>query len=517
MRELFAQIPGMLVDAVIYSAILLVFLIGLSKCVFPYRRGARLLRRATRSLELMVTKEGTRPVWQDPLFLGKPMQENWKRFLLNAEQLDMRGLSCNCEDYINDEEAFGSYAHLQLAEVIPGLLTSLGILGTFIGLMRGLGNLDISSADSTMKGISTMIGGMTFAYGTSIAGVTGSLIFNVFFRASQGSAWSAMDDFHSAFEELVMKRPVEDSVFHKLHLEDQAAFLSRSSAELNRSLATGIETAVERAFVPISQSINGFILAETQGQMEGLNHIVNQFVQQMDAALGGQFHQLAKTLSNINQAQSVSFDSISHTMSAADAILGTIQRTHAVTQTVIERFDSYVAELTQSQSGNAQMAESMSAMLRGMHGALEQQSESYERLLAGQRDMEGQMQQYANWSGRVLEAVEKQSDAAMDRTHEVANQMSASSKALSGSYASFVENISTGLARTMGMFEENMHDMMTQLGRQLAGMANTQGKDAKGNPVIDLTSISKLQQAMTDMTAALNKTVVAIEQMAEGA
>ena len=115
MRELFAQIPGMLVDAVIYSAILLVFLIGLSKCVFPYRRGARLLRRATRSLELMVTKEGTRPVWQDPLFLGKPMQENWKRFLLNAEQLDMRGLSCNCEDYINDEEAFGSYAHLQLA------------------------------------------------------------------------------------------------------------------------------------------------------------------------------------------------------------------------------------------------------------------------------------------------------------------------------------------------------------------------------------------------------------------
>jgi len=152
-----------------------------------------------------------------------------------------------------------------------------------------------------------------------------------------------------------------------------------------------------------------------------------------------------------------------------------------------------------------------------MHGALEQQSESYERLLAGQRDMEGQMQQYANWSGRVLEAVEKQSDAAMDRTHEVANQMSASSKALSGSYASFVENISTGLARTMGMFEENMHDMMTQLGRQLAGMANTQGKDAKGNPVIDLTSISKLQQAMTDMTAALNKTVVAIEQMAEGA
>jgi len=326
-----------------------------------------------------------------------------------------------------------------------------------------------------------------------------------------------MDDFHTAFEELVMRRPVDDSVFHKCHLEDQAAFLNRSSAELNRSLATGIEAAVERAFVPISQSINGFILAETQGQMEGLNHIVNQFVQQMNTSLGGQFHQLAKTMSSINQAQSVSFDSISHTMSAADAILNTIQRTQAVTQAVIDRFDSYVAELAQSQSGNAQMAESTAAMLQGMYSALEQQSESYSRLLSGQRDMEGQMQQYAAWSGRVLEAVEKQSDAALERTHEVANQMSASSKALSGSYASFVENISTGLARTMGMFEENMNDMMGQLGRQLAGMAGAQGKDAKGSPVIDLTGVSKLQQAMADMTSALNKTVVAIEQMAEGA
>ena len=35
--------------------------------------------------------------------------------------------------------------------------------------------------------------------------------------------------------------------------------------------------------------------------------------------------------------------------------------------------------------------------------------------------------------------------------------------------------------------------------------------------MVDLGSVSKLQLAMSDMTAALNKTVVAIEQMAQGA
>lgn len=512
MREVFTGFSSQMVEVIIYTAIVLVFLAGLFKCILPYRRATHLFRRAIRQLELMTNKEGTRPVWQDVLFLGKPMQPQWKRFLHNAEQLDARGLSCATDDYIYDEEVFTDYAHLQLAEVIPGMLTSLGILGTFIGLMRGLGNLDISTADRTMEGISHMISGMTFAYGTSIAGVAGSLLFNVLFRSSQGGANRAMDDFNGAFSELVMARPVDDNVFHKCHLEDQAGFLSRSVTEMNQNLSSGIEVAIERAFVPISQSINGFILAETQGQMEGLQHIVGHFVQQMNNALGGQFMQLAKTLNTINQAQTVSFESISHTMNAADAIMNNIQSTQAITETVIKRFEGFVSELSGAQESNSLLAQSMSDMLTGMHRSLQQQGEGYARLQAGRDELEQQMQQYASWSGRVLEAVEKQSDAARERTHEVANEMSVSAKALSGSYASFVESISNGLARTLGMFEENMHDMMQELGRQLGALSK-----GKGENVVDLGSVSKLQLAMSDMTAALNKTVVAIEQMAQGA
>ena len=93
--------------------------------------------------------------------------------------------------------------------------------------------------------------------------------------------------------------------------------------------------------------------------------------------------------------------------------------------------------------------------------------------------------------------------------------MAASSKALSGSYASFVENISTGLARTMGLFEENMQDVMKELGRQLSGITAAPATPGKADQVLDLQSISKLQQAMADMTAALKTNVTAMEQMAE--
>ena len=502
MREIFAKIPSGLVDAVIYTTILFVFMAGLLKCVFPYRRAAGLFRRAIRSLEFMKPGKEQELAWQEPLFLGKPMEGQWSRFLRNARHLDQKGISCDTEDYINDEDVFASWAHLQLAEVIPGLLTSLGILGTFIGLMRGLGNLDISSADSTMQGISSMIAGMTFAYGTSIAGVAASLAFNILFRASQGSGLKAMDDFNDAFAELVMQKPVDDNVFVKARLEGQDEALAQS-------LSDGVSRAIERSFVPISQSISGFIAAQTQGQLQGLDNIVNHFIAQMNASLGGQFSQLAQTLSAVNQAQAVGHEALQRTMGAADAIIAGVSNVQGMTQEMMRRFEGYIAELSRGQSSGMHLTESMQSMLSAMHEGMIEQSRHFKRLVENQSELDVQMQEYAAWSGRVLDAVDKQSNQMLDRSHAMANEMSAASKQLSGAYTGFVENISTGLARTMGMFEENMHDMMKELGRQLKEFSKSQ--EDTGKPA-ELAAISKMQQTMAEMAASLNRAIAAAEQ-----
>jgi len=113
--ELFQNIGSSLIDLSIYGAIAISFLLGFTKCIFPLRRLSRLFRKATHSLALFKPQDSTRPDWQDALFLGKPLRKQWTRFLMNAEQLDQRGLSCDVEDYINDQEVFPEYAHLQLS------------------------------------------------------------------------------------------------------------------------------------------------------------------------------------------------------------------------------------------------------------------------------------------------------------------------------------------------------------------------------------------------------------------
>lgn len=499
-----------LIDLLIYGAVIITFVVGYSKCVAPLQRAARAFRKGISNLAVFKPSETGRPDWQDVLFLGKPMQKQWARFLMNAEQLDQRGLSCDVEDYINDQTTLRDFAHFQLAEVIPGLLTSLGILGTFIGLMRGLGNLDLSNADNTVNSIHSMISGMTFAYGTSIAGLVGSLLFNIFFRSAQGAATGALDDFNQAFSDVVMRRPLDSDVRQTCYMEDQAAFLAGAFSDVSLKLESGIGQAVERSFAPIGQSMHHFIMSETQAQVEGLNHVVNQFVSQMNEALNGQFLLLGKTLSQINQSQVVNLESVNSTMTAADSILDSIQKTGLMTQTVIDRFDSYVADLSSAQASNAELSEQTAGILKGMHRDVTLQNERYQALVDAQGELSHLMEQYASWSGRVLEAVEKQSDAASDRAHEVANEMNRSGQLLKDSYTSFVENVSTGLARTMGMFEESMTDMTQKLVADLK--AATEGGSA-----VDLKQFSRVQQALADMTQALNKATQAANQMAEGA
>ena len=59
-----------------------------------------------------------------------------------------------------------------------------------------------------------------------------------------------------------------------------------------------------------------------------------------------------------------------------------------------------------------------------------------------------------------------------------------------------------------------MRDIVKELSKQMTGGLVASPGAASDAP-LDLQSIAKLQQAMTDMTAALKMNVIAIEQMAE--
>ena len=513
MQEILESLAANLTDFFIYLAIALVALIGIFKCVLPVRRAARRLYRGVRLLETS-SGEG-RPVWQDVLFLGKEMQGTWRRFLVNAEQLDARGLNCNVEDYINDDTVIYSPGHAQLAEVVPSLLTSLGILGTFIGLMRGLGGLDVSDAAKTMESIPQMIGGMTFAFMTSIAGISCSLVFNMLNRMACGSAGRAIDDFNDAFADLVMQKPLEDNVQMICQQEDRSALLRRLSSDMGARVSDGILTSVEKALVPVAQSMNSFILGQTQAQIDGVAGIANQFVAQMNMALGNQFTQLGQTLSAVNQAQSVSFESMDRTMAAADQVLSGLSQVQNVTTRVMEKFESYIGTIEQAQETTGTFMTHGSQVLSGMMTAAQEQADLLDGLKSAQQGLQTSMRDYADWSSRVMTAVQEQADGAMKMTSGITAKMDASSRNFSDAYAGFVDSLTSGFSRSLNLFEDNIQNVLDAMSEQLRalqraaqgtpGQAEKLDREAEGC----IAAMSRLQRALSGMSTAMEKARIA--------
>ena len=87
---------------------------------------------------------------------------------------------------------------------IPGILTGLGILGTFIGLLSGIGTLSFTSVDAAIDSITILVGGIGTAFFTSISGVMLSILFNILYRI----LWNTLIREHSMFLDFYHKQVI---------------------------------------------------------------------------------------------------------------------------------------------------------------------------------------------------------------------------------------------------------------------------------------------------------------------
>ena len=336
-----------LADYLVYGAIAVVTLIGLFKCLFPLWKTTSSLRRAISRLQAEAGQTTDKPVWQTAGFVGKRLRGTWLRFLQNAEQLDRRGLPTNVEDYINDDTVTHGPGNATLAELIPNLLTSLGILGTFMGLSRGLSSLNFSDSAQLVEGIPNLLEGMRFAFGTSVAGISCSIVFNMLNRISQGSSYRAIDDFVTSFTQLAMSRPLDNDVQMIIQNQDRNYMLQGINDTLADRLAENVGRSITRAMAPVTDSMDRFIIGATRNQIDGVNHIVARFLDEMDRSMGNQFSAMATAMDAVTQNQIMAARQTGETVSAARGIVDNARTLQEMTNHILDKFDAYMSQINQ--------------------------------------------------------------------------------------------------------------------------------------------------------------------------
>ncbi|MBE5803752.1 MAG: hypothetical protein E7316_04485 [Clostridiales bacterium] len=496
-----------LADFLVYTAIAVVTLIGVIKCLLPLWNTTHALRRAIRRLQQDAgNTTAEKPVWQESRFMGRRLRGYWLRFLQNAEQLDRRGLPCNVEDYINDDTVAHGPGNANLAELLPNMLTSLGILGTFMGMVRGIGGLNFANSDAIIEGIPTLLSGMRFAFGTSVAGVSCSIIFSMLNRIAQGSSYRAIDDFVESFTQLAMQRPLDNDVQLICQNQDSNHMLSTLTDTLPGQLAKSMEISVSRAMQPVAQSMDSFLIGATRAQVDGVGRIVNSFVNQMNASLNNEFLELGRTLTEINQNQQLTMERMDQSLQSASVIVGEVTRLQGVSQEVMTHFENYVRELSDARSRDERFEQASADLLSRMHQAADQQTEAIHHLMGYQNDLTASLEQFRTQTRDAIGAMQHETDLTGGHLEAVGKTMQTSSTQLAQSYQGFVQNVVEGLSRALGMFDENMNSLVATLTEKVDAVT------ASGTSGQTAAQLSEIQRMLTSMQASLKQAANSLDQ-----
>lgn len=161
------------------------------------------------------------------------------------------------DEYINDDVlALHSWQSLMMQ--IPGTLTGLGILGTFVGLIIGIRGVGFSTVNAALASVQTLLGGIQVAFYTSICGVILSLLFNLVYRMSWNVMVRELGVFTESFHKNVVP-PVADQARYResRSLRQITELLERlpknqgfsvSAGGLNGVVSTGTDT--EQVLMP---------------------------------------------------------------------------------------------------------------------------------------------------------------------------------------------------------------------------------------------------------------------------
>lgn len=121
----------------------------------------------------------------------------------------------DANDYFDEHALILNNANFRHYLTLPSVFVGIGILGTFVGLVFGISSFDLSSSSTIKDSISLLLGGMSTAFYTSIAGMFTSITFNLFEK----------NQFHSAYREIknLANRLNEEFRISKIELEKHQA------------------------------------------------------------------------------------------------------------------------------------------------------------------------------------------------------------------------------------------------------------------------------------------------------
>ncbi len=271
------------------------------------------------------------------LFTNEEVKEAYRQFVEEKNRLDKLSdgkYTCKIEDYIN-KELIDSIMRKNVFNLVPGVMTGLGILGTFIGLTMGLQEFNTGSAAEISDSIAPLMDGIKVAFHTSIYGMIFSLVFNYVYKESLEETYNSLDQFLDSFSRFVVGNTDYEN--------------EKNTTIILNSLPSELANKLNEILAPSLDSMNATLqnLADNvnKNQVTGLSNIVDHFIEEMNKSLSGKFEELGETIDKTCEMQKQNFEYLQGIYNSISNVSSDVEKISHLSNDTVEKMSSYVSEI----------------------------------------------------------------------------------------------------------------------------------------------------------------------------
>lgn len=192
--------------------------------------------------------------------------------------------------FFNNSTLASGITESRMLAAVPGFLTAIGVIGTFVGLQLGLSELNIGNdvAISEMKnGLAHVISGAKIAFMTSVWGVTLSVLFNIIEKFLESLARKKIQKLQIIIDktfprlsaESQLQQIADDGHQSRESLQGLAEKIGEKMQESLLEVSGGIQKALEESLQKVmAPAIDKLVDETSDGNQKALESLVENFL-----------------------------------------------------------------------------------------------------------------------------------------------------------------------------------------------------------------------------------------------
>lgn len=414
------------------------------------------------------------------LFNGNSYIENiWSRYINYARNNTVQSMVPDISSFFNRYNVIDEPGRRQIAQIVPGILTALGILGTFIGLQDGISKLTLDNPELIEESIKNLTDGMSLAFISSIVGIVMSMIWSYLDRSKYKTYVQYLDKFYLAFNE-------KFRVFTSEYYLNEIFELQRESTEAIKHVATdislnlielvdsslipGIESSmtqvINESIVPninhINHAFENFANSSTDNQIATLNTMINNFNKQLNETVSISFNELENTIKEFTEwhkETKVSLESLIEKIKESSLNYSEL---NSNSEAIILKFNQLFDQISKI---NQELGSKMDT-IKDTTIALQEISTSNAKTTAEvNRIQKKSIKSYAKVENSVQLLKED-----LERTW---HNLESITIALNESTSNFSNNLKDGLETTFNIFDDNLSEISSRLSSTILEIQDT--------------------------------------------